>query len=74
MFSSTVASVGFTGTMYTIDEDQAVTFCVEVEGASQNNCLTDFPFNITLVTVDSSAGNDLHTQWFCNTLITMLWS
>ena len=32
-------------------------FCVGVAGATLDNCLVNFPFNISFTTVDGSAGN-----------------
>ena len=42
--------------MYTVDEGGLMAFCVEVAGATLDNCLVNVPFNISFTTVGGSAG------------------
>ena len=51
------ASVGFNSTAYRMEEGDIMIFCVEVVGATHGSCHINFPFNISITTVDSSAGD-----------------
>ena len=52
--------VGFTETVYTVNEGSPLVFCVKVEGASRSNCVVNFPFNVDInITSYGNAGNYL---------------
>ena len=54
------ASVGFTKTMYTVEENiRKAEVCVVVDNPTDDNCLVDFGFDINLSIMDGSAGNYL---------------
>ena len=50
--------LGFVGTNYKVDEGGILRFCVDVAGASRDNCVVNFPFNISVeILPGGNAGN-----------------
>ena len=54
--------VGFNSTVYRVEEGDIMVFCAEVVGATHGSCLVNFPFNISITTADSSAGDSCSLQ------------
>ena len=49
--------IGFAHTLYTVNEYSTVSFCVEVVDGTNEECLVNFPFNITFSIRGGTAGN-----------------
>ena len=59
ILSPPVAMVGFAQREYTVDEteDGRLRVCIQVENATEVECLVNFPFDVRFFTIEESASN-----------------